>query len=142
MWSHITAKLKFTFLMGWVLYLYMSTKCNYTYNGYKLPYQIYCHILGIKVVMCHMPLSYVICHMSYVICHMSLSYVICHMSYVICHMPYVTRHVSHVKPKNIYKVVELVGGGSVINGAYPIQLADPGEASGCSTNSFVINSVR
>ena len=37
------------------------------------------------------------------------------------------------------KVVKLVGGGSVINGAYPVLLADPGEAKGCSTNSLVIN---
>ena len=37
------------------------------------------------------------------------------------------------------KVVKLVGGGSVINRAYPVLLADAGEAKGSSTNSLVIN---
>ena len=76
-----------------------------------------------------------------------------HMSSVTCHMSYVTCHVSHVTYKKIviiyifflyiyplkqtnknyydkfiflqkYKVVVLVGGGSVINGATPSSLSD------------------
>ena len=39
-----------------------------------------------------------------------------------CHMSHVTCHVSHVTFSYFffYKVVKLVGGGSVINGAYPV----------------------
>ena len=47
-----------------------------------------------------------------VMCHMSC--VTCHVSHVTCHMSHVKCHVSHVN------LVELVGGGSVINGAYPV----------------------
>ena len=50
-------------------------------------------------------------------CH--LSCVTCHVSHVTCHVSHVTCHMSHVK-KKFDKVVELVGGGSVINGAYPV----------------------
>ena len=66
--------------------------------------------------------------LSNTICHVSI--VTCHVSPVMCHMSHVTCHLSHVKifffyiffnPLNIFdKVVELVGGGSVINGAYPV----------------------
>ena len=38
----------------------------------------------------------------------------CHKSHVMC-------HVSFAIKKKSYKVVELVGGGSVINGTYPVQ---------------------
>ena len=48
-----------------------------------------------------------------------VSHVICHVSDVECHVSDVTCHVSDVTKKN-YKVVERVGGGSVINGAFPI----------------------
>ena len=69
----------------------------------------------------------------------NMLHVTCHMSRVTCHVSRVTCHVSHVtcQKKKIYilikkklfffylkkmdKVVELVGGGSVINGAYPVQ---------------------
>ena len=52
-------------------------------------------------------------------------YVMCHVSCVTCH---VSRHLSHVKlyiyifilKIKLDKVVELVGGWSVINGAYPV----------------------
>ena len=37
------------------------------------------------------------------------------------------------------KVVELVCEGSVINGACPDKLADPGKVRGCSTNSLVMD---
>ena len=52
-----------------------------------------------------------------------VSHVPCHLSRVKCHVSHVTCCVSHV---TIYiylffKVVKLVGGGSVINRAYPIQ---------------------
>ena len=71
-------------------------------------------------------------HMSHVTYHMS--YVMCNMSHVPCHMSYVTCLMSHI-PYHVYniyfcfsyfafldKVVELVGGGSVINGAYHVYL--------------------
>ena len=56
-------------------------------------------------------------------CHVSR--VTCHLSHVMCQVSPVTCHLSHVKKyfliffilKKIYWVVELVGGGSVINGA-------------------------
>ena len=81
--------------------------------------------------------SYVMCHVSRVMCHVSLvtsnlSPVTCHLSPVTCHMSkYFFKTFSERRKKiNIYiiffplkkldKVVELVGGGSVINGAYPV----------------------
>ena len=59
-----------------------------------------------------------------------VSPVTCHMLPVTCHLSCVTCHLSNVK---IYihflylfnKVVELVGGGSVINGAYPYPYPAP-----------------
>ena len=64
-----------------------------------------------------------------------MSLVMCHMSCVLCHLSCVTCRLSHVKIfvlkffilfflsiKKVDKVVELVGGGSVINGAYPSSL--------------------
>ena len=53
----------------------------------------------------------------------------CHVSCVMCHVSHVNCHLSHVNKKNyiffnplkkLDKVVELVGGVSVINGAYPV----------------------
>ena len=49
----------------------------------------------------------------------------CHVSYVIRHISCVMCQVLHVKKqenreRKNYKVVELVGRGSVINGAYPV----------------------
>ena len=52
----------------------------------------------------HYPLG-AMCHKSHVLCHMS--HATCHMSYVMC--------TCQVRKK----MVELVGGGSVINWAYP-----------------------
>ena len=46
----------------------------------------------------------------------------CHMSRVRCHMSHVTCHLSHVTYIFFYKVVKLVGGGSVIDGATPSSL--------------------
>ena len=43
--------------------------------------------------------------------------VMCHMSRVMCHVSPVTCHMSK-KKLSLKKVVELVGGGYVINGAY------------------------
>ena len=63
--------------------------------------------------------------MSQVMCHMSR--VMCHMSFVMCYMSCVTCHVSHVTIFLIIfldKVVKLVGGGSVINGAAPSSYFD------------------
>ena len=46
----------------------------------------------------------------------------CHMSHVTCHMSHVTCHISHVTcHMSQEEVVELVSGGSVINGAYPVK---------------------
>ena len=56
-----------------------------------------------------------------VTCHMSQ--VMCHMSHVICRMSCVTCNISiflYFKDN----MVELVGGRSVINGAYPLMLAN------------------
>ena len=57
----------------------------------------------------------------------NVSHVTCFVSCVTCHMSRVRYHVSHVTCHNIffiyfffYKVVKLIGGGSVINGAYPV----------------------
>ena len=58
--------------------------------------------------------------------HPNVSRVTCHVSHVMCHVSRVTCHVSHVTC-NFFsfffsdKVVKLIGGGSVINGAYPVQ---------------------
>ena len=53
------------------------------------------------------PTSSVKRHMSCVMCYLSL--VPCHLSHETCHMSFL-----------FDKVMELVGGGSVINGAYPV----------------------
>ena len=51
-------------------------------------------------------------------------HVICHVSHVTCHVSCVTCHMSHVtfffSSSFSDKVVKLIGGGSVINGAYPV----------------------
>ena len=59
------------------------------------------------------------CHMSRVMCHVSC--VTCHMSRVTCHVSHVTCHMSHLFIFFFFpdKVVELIGGRSVINGATP-----------------------
>ena len=45
----------------------------------------------------------------------------CHVSFVTCHVSRVTCHLSHVTCQIFFnKVVKLVSGGSVINGAYPV----------------------
>ena len=58
-------------------------------------------------------------HMSRVICHMS--HVIGHMSCVLCHMSHVMSNfvLNFCLKKFVYKVLELISGGSVINRAYP-----------------------
>ena len=51
----------------------------------------------------------------------SLQTVRCQMSDVMCHMSLVTCHMSRVKCHIFFhKVVELIGGGSVFNGTYPV----------------------
>ena len=62
---------------------------------------------------CETMLTPTTCHMSCVTCHMS--HVTCHMSCVMCHMSCKKKNYNN---KNIY--IELVGWGSVINGAYPV----------------------
>ena len=59
--------------------------------------------------------------MSRVTCHVSR--VTCHVSRVTCHVSHVTCHLSHVICHDVFffgKGLELVGGGSIINGAYPV----------------------
>ena len=98
----------------------------------------------VSYVMCHM--SCVTCHVSCHVSHVMGSHVMCHMSWVHMswvhmswvHMSCVTCHVSPVtcylfiylffyqiiiilSLKKLDKRVELVGGGSVINGAYPVK---------------------
>ena len=59
------------------------------------------------------------CHVSHVMCQMS--HVKCHVSHVTCHMSHVTCQMSIILfIYFFYKVVKLFGGGSVINGAYPV----------------------
>ena len=61
-----------------------------------------------------------------VMCH--ISSITCHGSHVTCRGSHVTCHVSHAMDYNIFsifflaKVVKLVDGGSVINGATPSSL--------------------
>ena len=59
-------------------------------------------------------------HLSGVTCQ--VSGVLCHVSVVTFHVSYVTCHMSHdifFFFFFLHKVVEIVNGGSVINGAYP-----------------------
>ena len=67
-------------------------------------------------------LSCVMCHVSPVTCHLSPSPVTCHLSHVIIFFFFTFKFYikKNTLPKILDKVVELVGGGSVINGAYPI----------------------
>ena len=59
-------------------------------------------------------------NVSRVMCHVSC--VMCHVSCVTCHVSRVTYHVSRFFIIFFFsdKVVKLIGGGSVINGAYPV----------------------
>ena len=54
-----------------------------------------------------------------------MSRVMCHMSYVTCHISCVTCHMSKKFSSSFSsdKVVKLIDGRSVINGAYPIQFS-------------------
>ena len=64
----------------------------------------------------------VICHVSRVMCHMSR--ITCHMSRVTCHMSkyfFFFTFFFFNSLKKFNKGLELVGGGSVINGAYPVK---------------------
>ena len=59
------------------------------------------------------------------------------MSCVIYHMSRVTCYMSHVHFFFFYKVVKLIGGGSVINEAYPIQfLFNDSVSQSVSQSSF------
>ena len=50
-------------------------------------------------------------------CHVSC--VLCQVSRVMCH---IKKNLFFLSLKKVDKVVELVGGGSVINGAYPVYI--------------------
>ena len=58
----------------------------------------------------------------------NVSHVTCHVSHVTCHVStvilffyiFLDKKKKNNLHKNLDKVVELVGGGSVINGAYPV----------------------
>ena len=96
--------------------------------------------------------SCVTCHVSCVMCHMSC--VTCHVSCVTFHLSPVTCHLSHIilfsfiflLKKKIYKypleemdkVVDLVGEGSVINGAYPVQFSSAALYSGQLSSSHAL----
>ena len=58
-----------------------------------------------------------------------VSCVTCHVSRIMCHVSSFTCHMSHFtckrRKKKKKKMVKLVGGGSVINGAYPVQFIHP-----------------
>ena len=51
-----------------------------------------------------------------------MSHITCHVSPVTCHLSHVNKkiYILFLSFKKIDKVVEIVGGGSVINGAYPV----------------------
>ena len=78
--------------------------------------------------MCHV--SLVLCHLSPVTCQ--ISHVMCHMSHIMCHMSsffsffFLSSYLYILKFKHIFlllhNMLELVGGGSVINRAYPSSL--------------------
>ena len=70
------------------------------------------------------PMSYVTCHGSHVTCH--VSHVMCNVSCVIIYIFF------------LHKVLELVGGGSVINGAYPV-LFNITLAISYNTNQIMLN---
>ena len=69
------------------------------------------------------PPQHVISHMSCVTC--PVSHVMCHVSHVMC-------HISHFFSFLLNKVVKLIGGGSVIYGAYPVKFS----SELCPTNSL------
>ena len=54
-----------------------------------------------------------------------MSCVMCHVSHVRCHVSNVTFHMSCVICHNFFfflvKALKHIGGGSVINGAYPVE---------------------
>ena len=66
---------------------------------------------------------FIVHYVSYVMCHVSC--VMCHVSRVTCHLSRVTCHLLHfffkLSLRKLDKGVKLVGGGSAINGAYPVQ---------------------
>ena len=68
-------------------------------------------------------LTPVSCHLSPVTCHMS--HVTCDMSHVTCHLNCSIQKIKKIIINQTYKVVELVCGGFVINGAYPVQQGYP-----------------
>ena len=98
--------------------------------------------------MCHV-LRF-ICHVSLVTCH--LSHVTCHMSHVTCHMLFFFKCLVFLYPEQkLDNVVELVGGGSVINRAYPffsffffsfnnrVLILCHGVKCACKRNPFLLN---
>ena len=80
-------------------------------------------------------MSLVTCHMPHVMCHVSR--LTCYVSHVMCHMSRVICHVSHVTclqqgEAHLLRVCYQ-------RGLLRLFLAEPVEARGCSTNTFVIN---
>ena len=70
-------------------------------------------------------------------CHMSR--VMCHVSRVMCHVSRVTCHMIHIY---IFffpdKVVKFIGGGSVINGAYPVYFFSPTRVVGFESENVSV----
>ena len=68
-----------------------------------------------------------------------MSTVTCHLSFVTCHLPHVyfifififiiKKIYIYSEEKKLDVVVELVGGGFVINGAYPVKFSRDGQKS-------------
>ena len=68
------------------------------------------------------------CHVSHVTCHVSR--VTCHMSHVTCHLIFLK--FNFILIFFLDKVVKLIVGGSIINGAYPVQFLHKKYVSLCS----------
>ena len=64
-----------------------------------------------------LPGHFIPCYVSCVMCHVSR--VMCHLSHVKIYFFYIL-YIFFYPLKKMDRVVELVGGGSVINGAYPV----------------------
>ena len=68
-----------------------------------------------------------------------MSRVTCHVSRVMCHVSRVTCHMSHVFFFVFFdKLVELIGGGSVINGATPSSLFSIQDFSMTPTGDYMV----
>ena len=84
---------------------------------------VFYHLTTNKQLVVVVNISHVKCYVSRVTCHMSR--VTCHMSHVTCHMSQFYFIFIYIYVYIFFfffsdKMVKLIGGGSVINGAYPV----------------------